>query len=198
MREKDTRDNVVDFLKHMRSKENSPPITTANNIVNIIGNTFLNSYIVINHESECITSKQAEEISYLIELISHLEQKVRREPFSRQEIRLIVLSRLNITTLNSLPSNRWSEANYFLSIWVHLLSSMAKTVRVDRLWFTEKYVIISSIVNMLSLGDRFRNHMINKYNVDSTAELSAIDLESVFRTVIRWFYSLCRDIISSN
>lgn len=135
---------------------------------------------------EHITDEQKATLQRLVNEIVELESKYRTEKSAKkhQAVWKSLNSKLKVTSYHLIPLDKYETARKHLQSWIGRLSDTktAKKTDVDNVR-KRKYAYIHTNINKLGLDEWYKEHLKQRYNVESSKELDDTQLQQLYQAV---------------
>lgn len=130
-----------------------------------------------------ISEDTARRLQDLVKEIVDLEQKLKNNPKSFQAVWASLNKHCGVATYRLIPIEKTDKAITYLRKWIgRLSSSKSAPKKVGNEWRSKKYAYIK--INTKGLLDEWlRDHLLQKYGVESITELNDVQLQKVYQSV---------------
>lgn len=139
---------------------------------------------VTNPGTEHITEEQAFRIKTLVDEVVRLEKLTSRKPAGYPAVWPALNRHCEATAYKLIRADRFEKAIKYLQEWTGRLRSASSAPKKDPDWRKNRFRAIHARAH--GQEDRLNALLTKKYSTSSMSELADDDLDSLYRTVMRW------------
>ncbi|WP_153114606.1 hypothetical protein [Rhodocyclus tenuis] len=164
-------------------------ISGGNNIIGQTGDIHLQVAarprlkVVIQPGPEHISPAQKVRLKDLVNEVVALETAIKRVPKRHATVWSALTAKLKVTSYHLIPAENFAQAEAYLQTWLARLRSAKSAPAKDADWRNSRYRYIHAVLKEIGQPDALPQLLADRYSGRSLKDLSALELEAVYRAV---------------
>lgn len=142
--------------------------------------------VVIQPGPEHISDGQKVRLRDLVNEIVELERAIKRAPKGHGAVWAALQGKLRVTSYHLIPAAVYDRAERYLMSWCARLRSSKSAPAKDPDWRNSRYRYIHAASKQVGRQDELPGLLAERYSGRSLKDLSALELETVYRIVAEW------------